>query len=126
MDEARAALARYAARFSFTDFPDFLVIVCRGDLSDIAGPLIMASTLADACALAAAIDAGPIWPDGVRAAAAWFQGANDVGQLMWGPETGGGFDGLHADGVNRNQGAQSTLALLSTLQHARRFSAVPQ
>jgi hypothetical protein len=95
------------------------------------GPLfdqqpIEVSTLADACARAAAIDAGPIWSDGVRAAAAWFQGANDAGQLMWDPETGGGFDGLHADGVNRNQGAESTLALLSTLQHARRFSTVPQ
>ena len=51
-----------------------------------------------------------IWPDGVPAAAAWFLGANDAGQLMWDPETGGGFDGLHADGVNRNQGAESTLA----------------
>ena len=41
---------------------------------------------------------------------------------MWDPETGGGFDGLLADGVNRNQGAESTLAAISTLQHARRFS----
>ena len=61
-----------------------------------------------------------------RAAAAWFQGANDAGQVMWDPETGGGFDGLHADGVNQNQGAESTLAVISTLQHARRFSVVPQ
>ena len=45
---------------------------------------------------------------------------------MWDPETGGGFDGLLADGVNRNQGAESTLAAISTLQHARRFSTVPQ
>jgi len=87
---------------------------------------IEVSTLADACARAAAIDARPMWPDAVLAAAAWFQGANDAGQLMWDPETGGGFDGLHADGVNRNQGAESTLAVLSTLQHARRFSTVPQ
>ena len=87
---------------------------------------IEVSTLADACARAAAVDASPVWPDGVRAAAAWFLGANDAGQLMWDPETGGGFDGLHADGVNRNQGAESTLAVLSTLQHARRFSTVPQ
>ena len=61
------------------------------------------------------------WPPHV-----WFQGDNDAGQLMWDPDTGGGFDGLHADGVNRNQGAESTLAVISTLQHARRFSAVPQ
>jgi Family of unknown function (DUF6307) len=35
----RAALACLSARFSFNDFPDFLVMVCRGDLSDITGPL---------------------------------------------------------------------------------------
>ena len=87
---------------------------------------IEVSTLADACARAAAIDTGSIWPDGVRAAAAWFMGDNDARQLMWDPETGGGFDGLHADGVNRNQGAESTLAVLSTMQHARRFSTVRQ
>lgn len=87
---------------------------------------IEVSTLADACARAAAVDAGPLWPEGVRASAAWFQGANDAGQLMWDPETGGGFDGLHADGVNRNQGAESTLAVLSTLQQAQHFSTVPQ
>ena len=34
-------MACLAARFSFRDFPDFLVMVCRGDLSDIAGALIM-------------------------------------------------------------------------------------
>lgn len=87
---------------------------------------IEVSSLADACARAAGVDAGPIWPDGVRAAAAWFQGANDAGQPMWDPETGGGFDGLQVGGVNRNQGAESTLAVLSTLQQAQRFSTVPQ
>ena len=84
------------------------------------------SSLADACARAAGIDPDPIWPDTVRAAAAWFDGANDSGQLMWDPATGGGFDGLLADGVNLNQGAESTLAVISTLQHAQRLSPVPQ
>jgi hypothetical protein len=87
---------------------------------------IEVSTLADACARAAAIDTGSIWPDGVLAAAAWFMGVNDARQLMWDPQTGGGFDGLRAYGVNRNQGAESTLAVLSTLQHARHFSTVRQ
>jgi len=87
---------------------------------------IEVSTLADACARAAVIDTSSMWRDGVLAAAAWFMGDNDARQLMWDPETGGGFDGLHADGVNRNQGAESTLAVLSTLQHARRFSTVRQ
>jgi hypothetical protein len=45
---------------------------------------------------------------------------------MWDPHTGGGYDGLHPDGVNSNQGAESTLAVISTLQHARRLSPVPQ
>jgi hypothetical protein len=87
---------------------------------------IEVASLADACARASAVDASAIWPDSVRAAAAWFEGANDAGLQMWDPRTGGGFDGLHADAVNRNQGAESTLAVLSTLQHARRLSTVPQ
>src|SRR5690606_1141123 len=37
---AFAALARFSARFSLRDLPDFLDIVCRGDLSDIVGPSI--------------------------------------------------------------------------------------
>jgi hypothetical protein len=87
---------------------------------------IEVAALADACARAAAVDAAATWPDGLTAAAAWFQGANDAGQVMWDQETGGGFDGLLVDGVNQNQGAESTLAVISTLQHARRFSVVPQ
>jgi hypothetical protein len=82
---------------------------------------IEVSALADACARAAAVDTDPIWPAGVRAAAAWFMGDNDAGEPMWDPDTGGGYDGLHADGVDNNQGAESTLAVVSTLQHARRL-----
>lgn len=84
------------------------------------------AALSDACARAAGVDASPKWPDGVRAAAAWFEGANDAGKPMWDPETGGGFDGLDADGVNPNQGAASTLAVLSVLQNAQRLAAAPE
>jgi hypothetical protein len=48
-------------------------------------------------------------------------GENDAAAVMWDPVTGGGYDGLHQRGVNLNQGTESTLALLSTLQHARRL-----
>ncbi|CDO23795.1 glycosyltransferase, group I [Mycolicibacterium mageritense DSM 44476 = CIP 104973] len=82
---------------------------------------IEVAALADACARAATVDPRPIWPVTVRAAAAWFQGANDAGEVMWDPQTGGGFDGLHADGVNLNQGTESTLAVISTFQQAQRF-----
>lgn len=37
----RAALTCLSARFSFNDFPDFLLMARRGDLSDIAGPFVM-------------------------------------------------------------------------------------
>jgi hypothetical protein len=84
------------------------------------------ATLADACARAATVDPRPLWPEAIGSAAAWFQGANDSSQVMWDPATGGGFDGLLVDGVNLNQGAESTLAVISTLQQARRFSTVPQ
>jgi hypothetical protein len=87
---------------------------------------IEASTLADACARAAAVDTNPIWHDGVRAAAAWFMGDNDAKAPMWDPHTGGGYDGLHANGVNGNQGAESTLAAISTMQQAQRLSTVLQ
>jgi hypothetical protein len=40
------------------------------------------------------------------------------------PLTGAGFDGLHAVGRNQNQGAESTLAALSTAQHAIRLGVV--
>jgi hypothetical protein len=43
IDSVAASLAAdfafLSARFSFKDFPDFLDIACRGDLSDTAGPL---------------------------------------------------------------------------------------
>ncbi|MFL0287779.1 glycosyltransferase [Mycobacterium sp. SMC-21] len=84
------------------------------------------AALADACARAAGVDASAIWPNTVRAAAAWFQGVNDVGAVMWDPATGGGFNGLHADGANPDQGAESTLAVLSTFQQAHRLIAVTQ
>jgi hypothetical protein len=87
---------------------------------------IEVATLAEACARAATADPRPLWPEGIASAAAWFGGANDAGLPMWDPDTGGGFDGLHEDRVNLNQGAESTLAVISTLQLARRFSPVPQ
>jgi hypothetical protein len=77
------------------------------------------AALADACARARTVDDNQLWADGIAAAANWFLGDNDGSVVMWDPETGGAFDGLEVGGANLNQGAESTLALLSTLQHAR-------
>ena len=81
---------------------------------------IEVATLADACARAARHTGNSRWMAGVTDAVAWFLGDNDARAPMWDPESGGGYDGLRADGPNLNQGAESTLALISTLQHGCR------
>jgi hypothetical protein len=83
---------------------------------------IEVAALADACATAATATGDPAWNTGVRQAVGWFLGDNDAVAAMWDPATGGGYDGLTPHGPNLNQGAESTLALVSTLQHARRWS----
>jgi hypothetical protein len=79
---------------------------------------IEVAALAGACARAYALTADARWRHGVQLAWAWFNGDNDSATPMFDPRTGGGFDGLMQHGPNLNQGAESTLALLSTAQHA--------
>ena len=83
---------------------------------------IEVAALADACASAYRATSDPRWLVGVRLAWSWFLGKNDAAIPMFDAETGGGYDGLEAAGRNRNQGAESTLAMLSTAQHARWLS----
>jgi hypothetical protein len=80
---------------------------------------IEVAALADACARAQTVDGDRRWAEGITAAANWFLGDNDGAVVMWDSDTGGAFDGLEIGGANLNQGTESTLALLSTLQHAR-------
>ena len=86
---------------------------------------IEAAALADACAQAAALTADTRWAAGVARCVSWFTGDNDVRVPMMDAGTGGGFDGLTRTGVNLNQGAESTMALLTTLQHGRELGGVP-
>jgi hypothetical protein len=79
---------------------------------------IEVSTMADACARALTVDGSPRWLEGIRMANAWFDGDNDAKIVMWDSETGGGYDGLLSDVANINEGAESTLALVSTRQQA--------
>jgi len=48
----------------------------------------------------------------------WFHGQNSQEQPLADVNVGGCFDGLQPDGVNRNQGAESTLAYLWTELHS--------
>ena len=77
---------------------------------------IEVAALADACSRAYAITDDPHWQTGLLRCEAWFLGANDAGVKLVDDVTGGGCDGLHRTGRNENQGAESTLAMISTFQ----------
>ncbi len=82
---------------------------------------IEVAALADVCARAFDLTADDRWRRDVGSAWAWFTGDNDSATPMFDPLTGAGFDGLQAGGCNQNQGAESTLAFLSTAQQAQRL-----
>ncbi len=83
---------------------------------------IEVAAIADACVRAFELTADVSWISGIDRAVNWFLGDNDGGVLMYDAESGGGYDGLTSSGPNLNQGAESTIALLTTLQHGRRFA----
>jgi uncharacterized protein YyaL (SSP411 family) len=79
------------------------------------------ASLADACARAYDLTGDERWREGVRTAWAWFRGDNDSKVAMIDPNTGAGYDALRRDGRDPNQGAESTLAALSTAAQAQRL-----
>jgi hypothetical protein len=78
---------------------------------------IEVAAIADAAMRAAILTGDDAWEHVVDMAVNWFLGNNDSGHSMIDLHTGGGYDGLRIDGVNLNQGAESTLAMVSTMQH---------
>ena len=47
----------------------------------------------------------------------WFHGSNHLDQIIYNPGTGGCYDGMEAENVNLNQGAESTVSY-----HMARFA----
>jgi hypothetical protein len=86
---------------------------------------IEVAALADACMRAATVTGDSSWLAGVEMSVSWFLGDNDTGVPMLDERTGGGCDGLSRDGRSRNQGAESTLAMISVLQLGLRLSPAP-
>lgn len=82
---------------------------------------IEAWAMADACARAYACTGDLRWLRGLKKSAGWFLGENDVGAVMFDPVDAGGFDGLQPNGVNRNMGAEASLAFVATMAQAHRF-----
>ena len=77
---------------------------------------VEAASMVSACADALRIDGDRQWAAHARRAFNWFLGENHLHISLFDPATGGCRDGLHADRVNENQGAESTLAFLLALQ----------
>jgi hypothetical protein len=82
---------------------------------------IEVAAIADACAEAYVATGDEHWLDGIELAWHWFLGNNDSRVPMVDTRIGSGFDGLEMYGRNANQGAESTLAAMSTAQHAYRY-----
>ncbi|WP_448500882.1 glycosyltransferase [Sphingomonas sp.] len=73
-------------------------------------PLEAQATI-DACAAAYGATGDSRWCLEAARAYRWYLGGNDLGQPLATADDGGCFDGLQPGGVNRNQGAESILAL---------------
>ncbi len=80
---------------------------------------VEAQAMMSACLEAYRSTSDSWWYEQARRAFDWFVGWNDLGLELYSPSTGGCRDGLHVDRVNRNQGAESTLAFLMSLAELR-------
>jgi glycosyltransferase involved in cell wall biosynthesis len=78
-----------------------------------------ASSMVSACLEAQRVTGDARWAKHARCAFGWFLGQNHLQQSLYDSRTGGCRDGLHADRVNENQGAESTLSFLLALLEMR-------
>ncbi len=63
------------------------------------------------------------WYQRARIAFDWYVGRNALGKALYDPVTGGCYDALHQDRINKNQGAESLLMFLqglATVKNAER------
>lgn len=70
-----------------------------------------AQATVEACAAAFEATGEKRWFDEAMKAYRWYLGGNDLDLPLATPQDGGCFDGLQPTGLNRNQGAESILAL---------------
>jgi len=76
---------------------------------------IEANAMIEACIEAFNITQDKTWVDSAVMCFNWFLGNNDLNMPLYDPKTGGCRDGLMADGINQNEGAESSLAWLLSL-----------
>jgi hypothetical protein len=78
-----------------------------------------ACAMVSACLEARRVTGAEQWMQHARRAFGWFLGHNHLHQSLYDASTGGCRDGLHADRVNENQGAESTLSFQLALLEMR-------
>ena len=84
---------------------------------------IEANAMIEACVEAYNITRDKIWIDHAVMCFNWYLGHNDLNMPLYDPKTGGCRDGLMADGINQNQGAESSLAWLLSLMTLQKLYA---
>ncbi len=95
---------------------------CGGRKADFDQQPLEAYALVHGCLVAARISGDPAWVDEAWRCFRWFTGENDLGVPLYVEDSGGCMDGLQADGANRNQGAESTLAYLLSVLELHRYT----
>jgi glycosyltransferase involved in cell wall biosynthesis len=84
---------------------------------------IEANSMVEACVEAYYITQDRTWFENAAMCFNWFLGQNDLNMPLYDPKTGGCRDGLMADGINQNQGAESSLAWLLSLMTLQKLYA---
>ena len=84
---------------------------------------VEANAMVEACVEAFNITRDHRWFEHAAMCFNWFLGQNDLNMPLYDPKTGGCRDGLMADGINQNQGAESSLAWLLSLMTLQKFYA---
>ena len=84
---------------------------------------IEANAMIEACVEAFNITRDKSWFDNAVMCFNWFLGHNDLNLPLYDPKTGGCRDGLMADGINQNEGAESSLAWLLSLMTLQKLYA---
>ena len=73
---------------------------------------IDAGAMVEACLTAFQVTQQPAYQQDAITAMEWFYGRNIHGVSLYDAQSGGCHDGLQSDGVNKNQGAESTIVYL--------------
>jgi glycosyltransferase involved in cell wall biosynthesis len=84
---------------------------------------VEANAMIEACVEAFNTTRDKTWIDSSVMCFNWFLGHNDLNMPLYDAKTGGCRDGLMADGINQNEGAESTLAWLLSLMTLQKLYA---